>query len=92
MCSSCRVDVAACVSSALTDASASKSSVQVRCLVRVNAHEWDVRYLQYERGCVYKRVQLQWNYSRLNCSGDWQVVRAYRAHSGAYCNQLPANV
>ena len=60
-------------------------------MVRVSDREWDVRCEQYERGSVYKRVQLQWRYARLNSGGGWQVVRVYRAHSGAYCNQLSAN-
>ena len=92
VCSSCRSAVASFVSSSVTASSALHSSVQVRCVVRVNVHEWDVRYLQYECGCVYRRVQLQWSYARVNSGGGWQVVRVYRAHSGAYCNQLPANV
>ena len=86
VCRSCRGNVARWVQSNL------RPSAPVRCLVRVNAGEWDVCYQQgSERYFVYRRFQLQWTNNRqgLNSGGGWQLVRWYRAHSGAYCQQSP---
>ena len=92
VCHICRTSVAVYLSSKLNSNSVSRSRFPVRCIVRVNACEWDVCYAHYEHGWMYRRIQLQWRYDRLNSGGGWYLERLYRAHSGAYCNQLPVNV
>ena len=93
VCRTCRSSVAYWMSSQMTAYQTLRPPVQMRCVVRVNADEWDVCYGLYQHAVfLYKRIQMRWRYDRFNSGGSWQAVRVYRAHSGGYCNQLPANV